>query len=59
VLDLLIRPINDLTALQCHVLELREKALILRGEEGCKGCCSSRECWRVEPVAVHGLSCAL
>ncbi len=62
VLDLLIRPINDLTAFRYHVLELREKALVLRalrrGEKGCKDAFLT-ECWREEPVAVHGLSCAL
>ena len=36
VLDFLIRPINDLIAFQYHVLELRQKALVFRGEEGCK-----------------------
>lgn len=39
VLDLLIRPINKITAFQCHVLELREKALVLRGEAAAYSCC--------------------
>jgi hypothetical protein len=33
-LDVLIRPINDLTPRQCHVFELGQKAFVFCGEEG-------------------------